>query len=194
MSTFLDWLALTIVSAGAIGVLVSRDWRWALGLLAGLYLGVFLLLQAHLPVSLGAAKMVTGWMACAMLALAHLNIGEPAPAESSWPQGRLFRLLSAALTLAAALAAAPGLAAWLGIRLPAAWGSLGLIGVGLIHLGITGQPFRVMLGLLTVLAGFEIVYAAVENSALVAALLSVINLGLAMAGAYFLTRSPEAQQ
>jgi hypothetical protein len=103
-------------------------------------------------------------------------------------------LLSAALTLAAALAAAPGLAAWLGIRLPAAWGSLGLIGVGLIHLGITGQPFRVMLGLLTVLAGFEIVYAAVENSALVAALLSVINLGLAMAGAYFLTRSPEAQQ
>jgi hypothetical protein len=48
-----------------------------------------------------------------------------------------------------------------------------------------------MLALLTALAGFEIVYAAVENSTLVAALLNVITLGLAMAGAYFLTSAQE---
>jgi hypothetical protein len=65
--------------------------------------------------------------------------------------------------------------------------------MGLLHLGISAQPFRVVLGLLTVLAGFEILYAAVESSTLVAALLSAINLSLALAGAYLVTMSKEGQ-
>jgi hypothetical protein len=191
MIALLNWIALLIVAASAIGLLISRDWRWGLGLLAGLYLGRFLLLREHWPLSAAAAKLVSGWMVCTMLALAHMNLNEPLPAESFWPQGRLFRILTAVLTLAATFALALRLAYWLGIDLPVAWGGLLLMGLGLIHLGITGQPFRVTLGLLTVLAGFEIVYAAVENSTLVAALLSVIDLGLAMAGAYFLTSPQE---
>ena len=43
--------------------------------------------------------------------------------------------------------------------------------------------------LLTILAGFEILYAAVEGSILVAALLAVINLGLGLVGAYLLNAS-----
>ena len=39
---------------------------------------------------------------------------------------------------------------------------------------------------MTVLSGFEILYAAVEGSILVAALLATINLGLALVGAYLL--------
>ena len=46
---------------------------------------------------------------------------------------------------------------------------------------------RVILGLLTLLAGFEIIYAAVESSELVAAALAVVNLGLALTGAYLLS-------
>jgi hypothetical protein len=52
---------------------------------------------------------------------------------------------------------------------------------------MTAQPFRVILGLLTVLSGFEALYAALESSILVAAMLSVVNLGLALVGAYLLT-------
>jgi hypothetical protein len=37
------------------------------------------------------------------------------------------------------------------------------------------------------MAGFEVLYAAVENSVLVAALLATINLGLALTGAYLMT-------
>jgi hypothetical protein len=43
-----------------------------------------------------------------------------------------------------------------------------------------------VLGLLTVLSGFEILYAAVETATLVAGLLAAINLGLALVGAYLL--------
>ena len=60
------------------------------------------------------------------------------------------------------------------------------MGMGLLHLGLTNHPFRVTLGLLTVLSGFEILYAAVETSTLVAGLLAGINLGLALVCAYLL--------
>jgi hypothetical protein len=56
----------------------------------------------------------------------------------------------------------------------------------LLHLGLTAQPLRVVLGLLTVLSGFEILYAAVESATLVAGLLAAVNLGLALVGAYLL--------
>jgi hypothetical protein len=38
-----------------------------------------------------------------------------------------------------------------------------------------------------VISGFEILYAAVENSTLVTVLLAVVTLGLAIVGAYILT-------
>ncbi len=68
-------------------------------------------------------------------------------------------------------------------------GSLFLIGIGLLQLGITADVLRVTVGLMTVLCGFEILYSAVEGSVLVAALLAVINLGLALVGSYLLIAS-----
>jgi hypothetical protein len=191
---FLDWTAFAITVAGASGMLLRRDWRWSIGLLAAAYLGVFWLVQSSWSISLAAVKLVTGWMVCAALAIAHRNAEEEQDIETAWPQGRLFRLAVIGLLLTVTFAGGIGLAAWLGMSLPAAWGGLMLISLGLLHLGITRQPFRVVLGLLTALAGFEVIYAAVESSALVAGLLALINLGLAMVGAYFLPRPAEREQ
>ena len=74
-----------------------------------------------------------------------------------------------------------------GIGLPVIYSSLTLIGLGMLHLGMTAQPFRVILGLLTVLSGFEALYAALESSILIAAMLSTVNLGMALVGAYLLS-------
>jgi hypothetical protein len=65
-------------------------------------------------------------------------------------------------------------------------GSLLLIGAGVVHLGVTSDTLNVILGLLTMLTGFEILYAAIESSILVAGLLAVTNLGLGIAGSYLL--------
>jgi hypothetical protein len=61
--------------------------------------------------------------------------------------------------------------------------------MGLLHLGVTDRILQVTVGLMTVLAGFEILYTAVESSTLVAALLAAINLGLAMVGSYLMIAS-----
>ena len=191
MIVVLNWAMLLLAIFTATWLLFSRDWRWSLGLLAIQYLSVFWMVQAHWPVSLAAAKLVTGWMACAVLGIAQLNARGAGETESIWLQGRLFHFFAAGMVLAATFALSLRVVNWLGLSLPVAWGGLLLIGLGLLHLGITSDSFQVVIGLLTVLAGFEILYAAVESSALVTALLAVVNLGLALAGAYFLNIAQE---
>ncbi|HTX90386.1 MAG TPA: hypothetical protein VMC09_04135 [Anaerolineales bacterium] len=191
MATVLNWIVLLLVMVTATGLLLSRDWRWSLGLLAVQYIGIFWMIQTRWPASMAATKLVCGWMACAILGIAQLNTIRTESSEDSWLQGRLFQVFAAGMVLAVTFALSLRLDTWLGMSLPVAWGSLLVIGLGLLHLGITAEPFQVILGLLTVMAGFEVIYAAVESSILVAALLVAVNLGLAMAGAYFLTNTRE---
>jgi hypothetical protein len=73
-----------------------------------------------------------------------------------------------------------------GLGMPVIAGGLLLIGAGVAHLGVTSDLLRVSLGLLTMLTGFEILYAAVESAILVTGLLAAINLGLGVLGSYLL--------
>jgi hypothetical protein len=191
MIATLNIIALILAMLTTTSLLLARDWRFSLLVLAAQYLAVFWLCQARWPLSMAAVKLVTGWMVCAALGITQLSVSQSKAAEeTNWPQGRLFRFFSAGLVLVATYPLANSAASWLNLSLPVAWAGLILIGMGLLHLGITAQPFRVILGLLTLLSGFEILYAAVESSVLVAALLAVVNLGLALVAAYFLYASP----
>jgi len=136
------------------------------------------------PPVAAAAKLVTGWMACAALGMA---LAKTPPGERGRPDGRLFLWFTAGLAAVVAFALAARGSDWLGIPLPVMWGGLLLITTGLAHVSITARPVRITIGLLTILSGFEIIYAAVENSALVAAALAAVTLGLALAGAHMLT-------
>jgi len=185
------WLMLLLAIITATGLLLSRDWRWSLGLLAGLYLGVFWMVQVHWPITMATVKLVTGWMACAILGIAQINARVEREKDNIWQQGRLFNVFAAAMVLVVSFSLSVSMANWLGLSLLVAWGGLLLICLGLLHLGITSDSFRVVIGLLTVMAGFEVLYSAVESSALVSALLVVVNLGLALAGAYFLNIAQE---
>jgi hypothetical protein len=187
--TIIAWIVVGSVLATSAGLLVSRDWRLELGLLGLQYVGVFWLTNQHWPISMAAIKLVTGWMAIATLGITRLNLKEaPDDNEQFWPQGSLFRLFAAGIVTVIVITAVPRVEGIIpGIGLPVISGSLILMGLGMLHLGMTDQPFRVILGLLTILSGFEALYAALESSVLVAAMLSVVNLGLALVGAYLLT-------
>ncbi len=186
MAETIGWAALGLAMITSTGLLVSRDWRWRIGLLAGQYLSAFIMIQSHWPVSMAASKLVTGWMACAVLGIAQLNSNRKGENEFVHTRGRLFQLFTTFIILVVTFAVSLNLTTWLGLTLPIAWCSLLLIGLGLLQLGITSDPFRVVIGLLSTFSGFEILYATVETSILVAALLAMVNLGLALAGAFFL--------
>ncbi len=194
MLTLINWIALILALTTSTGVLLHRNWRVGIGFMAVQYLCIFWLVQTHWPISMAAGKLVTGWMACTVLGMAQLSGNLIQETESAWPQGRLFRIFTSGIIVAATFALSLRASTWLGLNLPIAWGSLLLVGMGLFQLGISAQPFRVVLGLLTVLAGFEIIYAAVESSTLVAALLSAVNLGLALTGAFLINMQQEGKR
>jgi hypothetical protein len=179
--------AVVLVSLTGIVLLVSPDWRVSIGALAFQYLGVFILVAISWPLGMAIVKLVAGWMACAVLALANTGISErQTEGQVSISRG-LFRLLAAGLVGLVVATVVPRIAVWIsGIITEQLLGAGILIGLGLLHLGLTSSTLRVIIGLLTVLAGFEILYAAVEASVLVAGLLAGVSLGLALVGAYLL--------
>ena len=70
------------------------------------------------------------------------------------------------------------------VSLSATLGAMLLLSLGLLHLGISEEPFRVGMGLLTALAGFEILYVAVEPSLAVLALMAAVHIGIAIIVSY----------
>ncbi len=194
MSGIAGIAAVILLGVTALTLFLSQDWRVSVAALAVQYAGVAVLVGMSWPVALAVVKVVVGWMAAAALGLAQ--IGQPfGMEERSWPGGRIFRSVAASLVLLVILTISPGVSAWFpGVRNVQVIGGLILIGMGLLHLGMTARPLRVILGLLTVLSGFEIFYAVVETSVLVAGLLVVVTLGLALVGAYLLTATVEGEQ
>ena len=188
MDVTVAWIAVVILFGTSAGLLIVRDWRWIMILLAVQYLGMFVLTLQHWPIGMASVKLVAGWMSAAILGMTRSGFpSETLEEQGIWPRGRLFRLFAAGIVVLIVSAATPAvdtIMADAGYAVTS--GSLLLIGMGLLHLGITSHILRVIIGLLTVLAGFEFLYSAVEGSILVAALLATINLGLALVGSFLL--------
>jgi len=191
MST-LAWVAVFIVTVTSVGLLLARDWRWLIIFLSAQYFGMLILTLVHWPLGMATVKVVAGWMSAAILGMTRSGLPRENRTErqSVLPRGRLFRLFAAGIVIIVVAATTPRVDAVMAdAGYAVTTGSLLLVGMGLLHLGVTDHILRVTIGLMTVLSGFEILYATVEGSILVAALLAAINLGLALVGAYLLIAS-----
>lgn len=184
---FADLAAFPMVVLGitAVFLMVSQNWRWSIVVLAVQYLAVFWLVALVWPFSLAVVKLIAGWMAGAVLSATRPE--EDLLEETSPSLVRsIFRVIASVLALALVVSILPLAAVRLPVSPRVLEGGFILIGIGLLHLGMTTRPLRVVLGLLTVLSGFELVYAALETSILIAGLQAVITLGLALVGSYLL--------
>lgn len=178
-------VAVLLLGASSTTLLLTRNWRVYVISLAVQYLAVFWLVAVFWPVGLAAVKLVVGWMSSAVLGSAGMA-SDLFYHDRGGRSGRLFRLLAASMVWVLSFSLVPAAAQWLPASTMPLWGGIILIGMGALQLGMTTRVLRVVVGLLTILAGFEILYAVVETSVLVAGLLAVINLGVALAGAYLL--------
>ncbi|WKZ34847.1 MAG: hypothetical protein QY332_14600 [Anaerolineales bacterium] len=182
-----SWIAVGLILATSTTILISRDWRASLGALALQYIAVFWLVTRHLPFVMGSVKLITGWMVVAALGMTRLGLSASDEEDTFWPRGKWFRVILMCIVALVTAGSTLRIEASIpGLGLPVIAGSLLLIGAGIAHLGVTSDLFRVTLGLVTMLAGFEILYAAVETSILVTGFLAIINLGLGMVGSYML--------
>jgi hypothetical protein len=184
-----SWIAVGLTLITTTVMLINRDWRISLGALALQYIAAFWLVTRHLPFVMGSAKLITGWMVVAALGMTRLGLStlDDDKEESSLLHGSWFRLILMCIVALVTIGATTRIEAAIpGLGLQVIAGSLLLIGAGVVHMGVSSDLLRVILGLITMLTGFEILYAAVESSILVAGFLSVISLGLGLVGSYLL--------
>ncbi|MCL4272428.1 MAG: hypothetical protein KJZ77_01035 [Anaerolineales bacterium] len=185
----ISWVAVALILATATTILISQDWRISLAALALQYLAAFWLVTRHLPLAMGSVKLIAGWMVVATLGMTRLNLStlDNQMEDTFWFRGRWFRIILMGIVGLIAAGSSLQIEAVIpGLGLPVIAGSMILIGAGVVHLGVTSDLLRVTLGLLTLLAGFEILYAALESAILVTGLLAVVNLGLGILGSYLL--------
>ena len=185
------WIAVAMIVITSVGLLLARDWRWSIILLSIQYIAMFMLVLQHWPLGMTSVKVIAGWMAAAILGMTRSGLSnEDLSEETTWPRGRIFRIFAAGIVVIIVAGTTPSVDTIMAdAGFAVTTGSLLLIGMGLLHLGLTTNILRVTIGLMTVLSGFEIIYSAVEGSVLVAALLAVITLGLALVGSYLLIAS-----
>ena len=206
-------ISIILILFTSITLLISRDWRISLLLLAIQYIPVFLLVSQLWPVPLALVKVIAGWISCLLLGFGAANLPgnsirvnipflkrnkkdiktqvDRIPARLSRtraPLGNLFTFFGAGTIFLASVAIAFRISSTTGEDyLYPVLGGITLIGMGLLQIGFTDKPLYISIGLLTITAGVEIIYAMIDTSILVAGLLAGANLGIAMIGTYLLT-------
>lgn len=179
-------------------IIVLEDWRLCLWALLFQYVLVSLLLVRVMPLQVALIKVIVGGMVCVILYLTARRVHwgreivvkeghhEPPLVPALWdifPMNLGFRLFVALLAAVMSYALAgrhPFVEQPRGIAQACYW----LVAIGLLTVILTRDPFKVGLGLLTFEAGFEVLFATLEKSLSVAALLGAVNFLIALGIAY----------
>lgn len=185
MADLLEKLPLIVICGASLMLFLNLSWRWNIIALSIQYVGVFWLVLTLWPTGLAAVKLVSGLMSAAVIgSSASEEIINGKKIQFSSKEEIRFKSVLWFVVLLIVLAIIPKITDWLPLTGIIVLASLLLIGIGLLQLGIANEPYRIIFGLLTVLSGFEIIYAGLERSVLVAGVLSIITLGISFIGVF----------
>jgi hypothetical protein len=193
---------ISVMFTGGV-IVIIKDWRASLLAMEIQYIIVGLLLASEIRMELALIKTLVGTLLCLILYLTARAVDwsrraplEAAPedagsdaapraalAQSVLPTEFPFRLLAAALVMFVAYGAA------LSFPLPdvgdaISLASYALAALGLLAMGLTDEPFKAGLGLLTFVSAFELFYTILEPSLTVVGFLGLSNFLIALAIAY----------
>ena len=177
---------LLIFSAlAAVGLmLVASDWRMRIAGLASVYLVGFIVIIQIWPVALASVKLISGWMGIALLSTSMLNSMNQANSHR-FTSEIVFRFLMAVLLWIVVASIAPSINEWLPIPYTNLYIGVSLMGSGLLFMSLTDDFIEIVLGLLTILAGFDVIYSSLEGSALVTGIYAFIVIMICLLSGYF---------
>jgi hypothetical protein len=173
------------------------DWRLNLAALAGLFACAAILLANIALWQVVAVRLLVGLLVVSILTLtgraARFNL-PASPADSqdranvqrfTTPTSFPFRFMALTLvSLAAWYTASQPALALPGLPPALNLASYLLMGLGLLNLGLSEEPFNAGLGLFMLLGGFQLFYFAIEPSLAIVGLLAAVELGVALAVSY----------
>jgi hypothetical protein len=192
-----------LIAAGLVVILVN--WRLLILALGVQYLLLGLMLTRAVPLELAAVKALVGIIICPVLYITarrvkwgHLD--EDEETEEEKPRSRLSWLISPGLPMrliVTLLGVVLSLSLALRNPLPIAGdqitsrdltiGIFSLLLLGLLNAALNENPLKTGLGVLTMLAGFELFYTVIEPTLTIVGLLGLTNLIIALAISYLTT-------
>jgi hypothetical protein len=191
MEHWINLIPLILIGLAGFVLVVSDRWQTLVIALGMIYLLAFSILVQYLPFAFSLAKLITGLMALTILGVAKYK--KIIPNVKRTNSAIVFRI--AALSFLYLLISLTAKAASISISIPfeIVLGSLSILVCGILQLGMTQEPFNVMIGILTFFLGFEVIYSVGESSLLVSGLLAVVNLLIAMVGSYIVVNALERE-
>lgn len=184
-------LILSVLLGGILLTTSSRLWR--LGTLAGLFLAQFILTLSHQNWLISVTLLILGWMSCAVLGSG--NTHSLTEEESLSSSEAAFRWVAYLFFISAAFFLAQKLSGiFTDLDFPTAFLGMILAMTGIIATGFLRPYYNVIFGLLLFLAGFELIYYALETSLLVVGLLGALKMGLSLIGSYWYIQEQEQAQ
>jgi hypothetical protein len=172
------------------------------------YILIGLMLTRVVPIELAAVKALVGIMICPVLYITarRVNWGRPEEEESEtetavdrpprrwwhilgagWPVRVIVAMLALAISIGLASRSPLPIVADQSLSRDLSIGAFSVILLGLINAALAENPLKVGLGLLSIMAGFELFYTVVEPTLTIVGLLGLTNLFLALAIAYLTT-------
>jgi len=191
----LSTLAFLMIVITAMVILIFRDWRINTAALALQYLAVFYLVTLSWPIGLAIIKLIVGWMATAAIGLTCLRqMDDNSPTEST--SSLFFRALAGLMIILVMFVISSNLqeTVFPNVDLVIIRSGLMMVGMALMQLGTNASPYLTIMSLLSFMAGFELIHAALERSTLLTGLMASVNLGLALVGVYFIMKSNDRDE
>ncbi len=105
-----------------------------------------------------------------------------------------FRFLIAGMVWLLAFSISPSIQNFIPARVEIIWGGMLLFASGLFQVGLSRNFIRTIMGLITFISGFEVMYASIESSVLVSGLLAFLTIGIAWLTVYFQPVQVEGKQ
>ncbi len=193
------------VLATAILLIILRDWRWSLLALAIQYMLTSWLLtkvfEPEIAPGIAAIKLLAWMVICLTLYITARQVHWGSPRQKTentdspslqvgqWalPTNLLFRLFVSLMAAIAVLTTInrgaivlPEVPAHINLA------AISLMAMGMLALGLTEEPLTAGMGLLTLMAGFELFYHSLEQAITVIAFLIVIDFMIALFTTYLI--------
>ena len=184
MTHWINYIILLILTGGLF-LFVLADSRKLISIAFGLICVVSFSINVQFwSIGFSLSKLISGLIALLLLNFSPLIKEEIYFGESG--AGRIFRAAMLAFWIILILFTYQKMSTVFLMSNDQLLAALFILICGLVQLGLSKDTFRVILGLLTLLLGFEIIYGTLEKSLLVNGLLAVVNLLIALVGSYLL--------
>jgi hypothetical protein len=184
MQNWVNYFLIFILTVALFGLILANTRRLMMIAFGVVVLMLFSINIQFWSFGFAASKFLTGLMAMLILALTPGQHIEANTIKSG--AGRIFYSVSFSFCILLVFFTIQKTTRFLAVGQDQSMPALLVLLCGFILLGIAQHPFRIIMGLLTIITGFEVLYSAVEQSLLVNGLLGAVMLLIAWVGSYLL--------